>query len=201
MGTARTFRLAGRTAALMTAALVALQACGRDDDLTGADRPSLINDARNDFLPTYTGSETADLDVRQAEVTFDGTNFVFESTLAGEIDITAGGFYVWSLDRGRGVAYHGNLATGVHYDASVAVARRGFGEVIDHTMPRVPAQTLPEGSVTVTGNTLRVTVPASLLPSKGFSQEHFTVNFSTRWGSEVADFAPDNRNAPVRVTR
>lgn len=200
----RTRRAAARSAALVLAAAFGLQACDGDDDVTGASRPSAISDSRNDFLPTFTGPRNPDLDVARAEVTFDGTNFVFESTSAGAIGTTPGALFVWGVDRGQGIARFGDLATRVHFDVVVVLQPGGTSTVRDLTPGGTP-QNLPAGNVTFTGNTLRATVPASLLPSRGFSQERFTVNLWPRTGvgqnSQIADFAPDNSNVQVRVMR
>lgn len=195
----RTRRTAGL---LIVVAALGLQGC--DDGPTEASRPSRIDDARGDFLATFTGPRNPDLDVTSAEVTFDGTNYVFESTSAGQIGTTPGALFVWGVDRGQGIARFGDLATGVHFDLVVVVQPGGMSAVRDLTAGGA-AQPLPAGSVSSTGSQLRVTVPASLLPSRGFSQERYTVNLWPRTGvgqnSQIADFAPDNRNVPVRVAR
>lgn len=200
--TRRTFRL---SAALLTAAAaLGLQACDGDDGPTNSSRPSLAVDARGDFLATFAGPTNPDLDVRRTEVTFDGTNYIFESTSAGAIGTTPGALFVWGVDRGQGIARFRDLATGVHFDLVVVVQPGGTSVVRDLTPGGVP-QTLPAANVTFTGNDLRVTVPATLLPSRGFSQERFTVNLWPRTGvgndNQIADFAPDNSNVPVRVMR
>jgi hypothetical protein len=198
--TRRTTRL--RTALLAAVAAFGLQACD-DDGPTEVSRPSRINDARGDFLASFTGPRNPDLDVTRTEVTFDGTNFIFESTSAGQIGTTPGALFVWGVDRGQGMARFPDLAPGVLFDAVVVIQPGGMSAVRDLTTSM--GQPLPAGNVTFTGNQLRVTVPAGLLPSRGFSQERFTVNLWPRTGvgnnNQISDFAPDNRNVPVRVTR
>ena len=200
----RTRRASRLPIALLIAAAFGLQACDDDDSPTNSSRPSLAADARGDFLATFAGPKNPDLDVRRAEVTFDGTNYIFESTSAGAIGTTPGALFVWGVDRGQGTARFGDLATGVHFDLVVAVQPGGATTVRDLT-PGGVAQTLPAANVTFTGNDLRVTVPASMLPGRGFSQERFTANLWPRTGSgnnnQIADFAPDNSNVPVRVMR
>ncbi|HYW09099.1 MAG TPA: hypothetical protein VE913_19220 [Longimicrobium sp.] len=201
----RTRRTSAISAALLViVAAFGLQACDDDDGLTDANRPSRVNDARGDFLATFAGPNNADLDVTRAEVTFDGTNFIFESTSAGPIGTTPNALFVWGVDRGQGTARFGDLATGVHFDLVVVVQPGGITSVRDLT-PGGTAQNLPAGNVSVAGNELRVTVPATLLPGRGFSQERFTVNLWPRTGAgnnnQIADFAPDNQNVPVRVMR
>lgn len=190
-------------ALLVMAAALGLQAC-EDDGPTEASRPSRITDPRGDFLASFAGPMNPDLDVIRAEVTFDGTDFVFESTSAGAIGTTPNALFVWGVDRGQGIARFGDLATGVHFDLVVVVQPGGTSTVRDLT-PGGGAQNLPAANVSSSGNELRVTVPASMLPSKGFSQERFTANLWPRTGvgqnSQISDFAPDNRNVPVRVVR
>lgn len=201
---ARTRRNYTLWALLLATAAFGLQACDDNDGPTNANRPSSISDARGDFLVSFAGPRNPDLDVTGAEVTFDGTNFVFESTSAGQIGTTPNALFVWGVDRGQGIARFGDLATGVHFDLVVVVQPGGTSTVRDLT-PGGTAQNLPAGNVSFTGSELRVTVPASLLPSRGFSQERFTVNLWPRTGvgnnNQIADFAPDNNNVPVRVMR
>lgn len=201
----RTRRTTGLTSALfIVAAAITLQACDDDGGPTEADRPSRIADARGDFLASFVGPRNPDLDVTRAEVTFDGTNYVFESTSAGQIGTTPNALFVWGVDRGQGIARFGDLATGVHFDLVVVVQPGGTSTIRDLT-PGGGAQNIPAGNISVSGSDLRVIVPASLLPTKGFSQERYTVNLWPRTGvqnsNQIADFAPDNQNVPVRVTR
>jgi hypothetical protein len=75
---------AGLAGALLAAAVAIFPLAACDDDGTGPDeRPSQIVDARGDFLAGFVGPTNADLDVVRGEVSFDGQNFVFESTSAG----------------------------------------------------------------------------------------------------------------------
>ena len=60
-----------------------------------------ILDPIGDFLPTYIGARTPDLDVVSATVIFDGTNFIFESVQAGAVGTTPTAFYVWGSTAGR----------------------------------------------------------------------------------------------------
>jgi hypothetical protein len=194
-----------RTPALLAlvGAMSTLTAC---EDGTGPeDRPSFITDATNDFLASFAGPRNADLDVRRGEVSYDGTNFVFTSTSAGRIGSTPGALFVWGVNRGAGTARFGALAPGVLFDAVVIIQPDGTSRVVDlSTNP--PTQTaLPTGSATFSGNGLTVTVPANLLPSRGFDPSGYTVNLWPRTGAgnnnQISDFAPDNHNVPVRVRR
>ena len=190
---------------ILLGAITALGACSDDDDddMTGPGAVFVAQDPANDILPSYTGPVGADLDARRAEVTFDGTNFVFTGTVVGTIGTTPGALFVFGVDRGQGTPRFGDIATGVHFDLVVVGRADGTGTVMDlTTMPPTPTN-LAAGSVAVTGSTIRITVPASLLPSRGFSTAKYTANFWPRVGvgnnNQIADFAPDNVNLQVRA--
>lgn len=186
-----------------TPATLTLQVTGAGPD---ANRASLTRDATGDFLPSYTGPRGADLDVTEAEATFNGSTFTFTSTQAGAVGMTAGGFYVWGIDRGRGTSRFADIAPGVRFDAVVVVRPDGTGAVTDLTSGSAPVSTpLPAGSITVSGATITARVAAALLPTQGLAPAAYTVNLWPRNGvgnnAQISDFAPDNRNAPVAVTR
>lgn len=201
-----------RASSVLLGALVALVALGGcdddgDDDPTAPGPVFVAEDPANDIRAAYTASaRNADLDVRRASVTYDGTNYVFTSTSAGAIGTTANALFVWGVDRGQGIARFGDIATGVHFDVVVVARADGTGQVTDLTANPPATTALPAGSVVVTGNDVRITVPAALLPTKGFSADRYTANLWPRVGmgsnnTQIADFAPDNSNINVRSTR
>lgn len=188
----------------VTVSFVAISAAFACDsnDVTAPDiQPSRIRDAVNDFIPTYTGPRGADLDVVSNESSFDGSTFSFAGTMNGAIGTTTIGVYVWGVDRGVGTARFGDIATGVHFDAVVIARPDGTGSVRDFTTN--VATPLPAGSVVIAGNSLTVRVPAAMLPPQGFSLARYTVAFWPRSGlvsnEQIADFSPDNGNAPLTV--
>jgi hypothetical protein len=61
-------------------------------------------DPANDFIPSYTGPQTPDLDVREVWFTFDGATFQLRSRQGGPIDPTSGHLFVWGVNRGQGSA-------------------------------------------------------------------------------------------------
>jgi hypothetical protein len=68
---------------------------------------SSITDNPNDFLATFAGSAAStDLDVISATVLYDAGADLFSltSVMSGAIGSTAGGFYVWGVNRGAGTA-------------------------------------------------------------------------------------------------
>src|SRR5664279_246494 len=90
-----------------------------------------ITDPAGDFLPTYTGARTGDLDVLSAFVTYNpGTDtFFLSSTLAAPLGTTASAFYVWGFDRGQGterfVSGTPSIGAGVLFDSVVIVRLDG----------------------------------------------------------------------------
>ena len=194
-------RTAFAGALLVVLASFALQACDFIRPGVEDDRPSRINDARGDFLASFAGPNNPDLDVVSAEVSFDGSDFVFESTSAGSIGMTPGALFVWGVDRGAGTARFGPLAPGVMFDLVVIVQPDGTSRVRDLVTNTVTD--LPAANVSFNGAELRARVPAKLLPSQGFAQAQYTANLWPRTGldssNQISDFAPDNSNAPVRM--
>lgn len=190
---------------LALAAVPVLGAC--DDGPSESNRASLIRDATGDIRAAFTAApRNADLDVVRAEVSYDGTNFVFESTSAGPIGTTPNALFVWGVNRGAGTARFGDIAPGVLFDAVVIIRPDGTGQVNDLTATPAVSTNLPAGSVSMSGGTLTARVPASLLPTKGLTPERYTVNLWPRVGAgnnnvQISDFAPDNGNAPVRDRR
>ena len=111
---------------------------------------------------------------------------------------------MWGINRGAGTARFTAVGlTGVLFDAVVVARPDGTGQVTDLTSGAAPAvTTLPPGSVTLSGPSLTVRVAASLLPTQGLAPTAYTVNLWPRLpgdNSQLADFAPNNSNAPVRT--
>lgn len=155
-----------------------------------------IYDPIGDLLPTFAGSASAaDLDVISASVVYDAAAdlFRFTSTQAGAVGTTAGGFYVWGVNRGAGTAgFAANGITGVRFDRVVILRPDGTGSVGG-------VGNLPAGSVTISGNTISGIVSGSLLVSTGFAKQDYTFNLWPRDGAftgfaAISDFAPDNAN-------
>lgn len=169
----------------------------------------MTTDTANDFLPTFTGQQNADLDVRSADVAFNPATsmFSFSATQAGQIGTTAGEEFVFGLNRGRGTQRFQNetpaIGAGISFDSVMILQPNGTGEIID--LLTGGTEPLPAGSVKVSGNTIEATsIPASLVPSEGFQPQNFTWNFWPRVGmgdnSQVTDFVPNASNAVVSTT-
>ncbi len=174
---------------------------------TYANADAVVVDPIGDFLPTYAGPHNGDLDVRNAQVTFTGTDFLFAGTMNGNIGTTPGGFYVWGINRGMGTARFGVITIGNNsYDASgvlfdsVVVLRPGGTSTVNDLI----ANTSTPISFSFDPNSpnLFAQVSASLLPSRGFSFSQYTWNLWPRFAgaignAQISDFAPNNSNALV----
>lgn len=186
---------------LLGAAAIVFTACS--SPTAPESRASYVSDATGDFIPSFDGTRGADLDAKTMEVSYNGTTFDFNATVAGPVGTTSGGVYVWGVNRGGGTARFGSIATGVLFDFVVIVKPGGISSVRDFIL--ATATDLPAGAVTISGTTIDVKIPASMLPSQGFAPQQYTSNFWPRTGlvsnNQIADFAPDNSNAPFRSIR
>ena len=188
------YRLPSRNG-LPTAALLALAAtfCAT---AAHADIP----DPKGDFLPSYTGTKGADLDVISVNASFNKTGVTLTGTMDGAIGLTEGGFYVWGVNRGAGTEFLRTLpgpdiGQGVLFDSFIVLNQNGTGEV--HAFNAVGAPTvtaLDAGAITISGSTISVFTPFSLLPSRGFDVSQYGYNLWPRQGGfqnvQVSDFAP-----------
>jgi len=180
---------------LWLAGAVALAAAGPAQALDG------ITDRPGDFLSTFAGSaSSSDLDVLAATVLYDPAADLFRlsATFAGAVGTTAGGFYVWGVNRGAGTAgFAANGIDGVRFDRVVLLRPDGSG-----TIPGVGD--LAPGSVTVSGTTLSGVIPGAMLVSTGFAKLDYTWNLWPRDGAfsgfaAISDFAPDNANFTASI--
>lgn len=160
-----------------------------------------ITDPVGDFLPSYIGPRAADLDVVAADASYRGADYLFSGRFAGTIGATPGGLYVWGVDRGEGTARFAALAPGVLFDA-VVVFTPGVSTFVRDLIAGLTT-ILPSGATQASGNDVSVTVPASLLPSRGAAADGYTANLWPRFGNgsndQIADFAPDNGTFQVAV--
>jgi PEP-CTERM motif len=159
-------------------------------------------DPVGDFLPTFTGPLNADLDVVRSELTLQGSQFIFSTTLAGPVGGTAGSLYVLGLNRGAGTARFPTLAPGVLFDEVLSVTGTGVATVRDLISGN--ATTLAANATTISGNGLSVIFPVGLAPSLGLLPSEYTWNLWPRNGAgnnaQISDFAPDNSNVRVTVS-
>ena len=173
-----------------------------------ADPIIVASDPANDFIASYGGPPAGDLDVLSTSFTYDGSAFVFSATLNGAVGTTAGGAYVFGVNRGQGTARFGTITTANGtYDAtqvlfdSVIVYRPGTSITVTDFIASATA-TLPLSNVTVNGNSFDLVIPAALLPSRGFALDQYTMNLWPRFtgvsgNAAISDFAPNNSNVAV----
>lgn len=178
-----------RQALLCAAALLALAAA----------QPAKagIIDPAGDFLPTYTGAANGDMDVLAASVELLGGTLRFSTTLAGPVGTTAGGFYVWGIDRGLGterfLAGVPPIGAGVAFDSVLILRPDGSGQFND-LVDGTNSVAISSG-ITISGNTIVGTLPTSRLVPHGFALDAFEYNVWPRQGAgqnvQISDFAPD----------
>lgn len=164
-----------------------------------------ITDPIGDFLGTFVGPHSADLDVISASATYDSNFIYLSTTLAGDIGITANGLYVWGVDRGGATDILNRLPNPVGADVTfnaIVVLMPGSGGLVvlvkpDGT-PAAPPVTLALGAVTISddGDTISAIVPRDLLPSTGADIGDYRFNVWPRIvgidsNDQVADFAPN----------
>jgi len=172
---------------------------------TQARADSLVIDPVNDFRAAYAGPRNGDLDVVTTQVTFTGTQFLFAGTMNAPIGTTPGAFYVFGINRGEGTARFGAIAPNVLFDSVVVIRPGGASTVTDQILGTTTP--LSNANIMIFGNSFLAQVPASLLPSRGFSFAQYTFNLWPRFqvgsagnsNTDIADFAPDNGNALVTV--
>jgi hypothetical protein len=154
-----------------------------------------ITDPVGDFIPSYAGPPNeADLDVTSFTVNFDGTNFLFNATMAGAIG-SGTGFYVIGVDRGgSGASPFTSIGhPGVIFNAVIVLQQDSTGVV---TISGVNTP-LAAGAVAISGSTISAIVPLTFLPSTGFTPLQYGFDIwprttATTGNPAIADFAPDN---------
>lgn len=152
-----------------------------------------VIDPVGDFLPSYAGPQSADLDVTSFSVDFDaGSNlFTVGWTLAGAVMPGTPGFYVVGVNTGTGaVAPFADIGNpNVVFDQVVVVQKDGTGLV-----PGGPA--LDPAWIAISGGTVSLNLPLSLFPSTGAPAGLYGWNLWPRGpgtgNAAVTDFAPDN---------
>lgn len=185
----------------------------------GLGRATTVVDPVGDLLSTlqtFEGdtSDHSDLDVVSASATRDATNVYLSSTQAGDVGLTRDGIYVWGVNRGSGfdILNSGDppVGAGVDFDTFIVLHQDGKAEVnlidiVDGAIKgiRTPIS-LDPGAVTISGRTISVAVPLSLLPTAGFQEAAYRYNVWPRYldtatTRHVADFAPDNSTFTASV--
>ena len=157
-------------------------------------------DPEGDFLGSFTGTPTGDLDVTRFSVVFSSTSdaFLLEATFAGAIDPSTPGFYVIGVDTGAGaIAPFGGIGQpNVTFDQVIVVREDG-------------TTNLGAIMAVIAGDMFSLTVPWELLPTTGAAPGDYGFNIWPREGltvtgnDQISDFAPDNallRSVPEPAT-
>lgn len=150
-----------------------------------------VSDAVGDFIPSFTGTPSPDLDVTSFSVSLDpsATMFSLGAVLAGDVDPSLAGFYVIGVNTGSGA---------IHPFAGIGEPNVTFNQVI--VVQKNGTATLGANALTalLSGNQFIVSVPVSLLPSTGATPQNYGFNIWPRFGAtvtgnaQISDFAPDN---------
>jgi len=162
--------------------------------------PYLGLDAVGDFVPTYTGPRTPDLDLGSAEVWYDGSSFHFNLTTVGLAGAAPGDVYVFGVNRGQGRVRF-TARPKIVPDALV-ILRPGSGVTIVDLVSGDTTE-LPASGLEVAGTSIDAIIPPADLPSRGLAPGQFTVAAWSRSGlnggdEQIADFVPNNGMLPVR---
>jgi hypothetical protein len=166
-------------------------------------RAVTVNDGPGGFIPTFTGTQSPDIDILTASLSLSGTNLLFSATLNGTIG-NAANTYVLGIDRGLSTRNFSlvNLP-GVTFDSVLTVT--GTGTLGGTDFVTTGAISAP---FQISGSNITAVIPLSLLPVVGnfTSPDQFGWNFWTRGsllGNPVAgnpglaDFAPNLDDARV----
>jgi hypothetical protein len=147
-----------------------------------------ISDPVGDFLPSFAGTTSPDLDVTNFSVVFDGTNFLLGATLAGDIVPSNNALYVIGINTGTGIN---------HPFANIGEPNVAFNQVIllnGATGIATLGSTTLESSIT--GNAFSILLPGNLPISTGNSPAQYSFALWPRVGlgnnNQISDFAPQN---------
>jgi hypothetical protein len=161
-------------------------------------------DATGDFLSTFSGAQTPDLDVVAIDVRFSGPYFKLTGVMAGNIDSSHAGIYAWGIDRGAGQEHFAGgmppAGFGVKFDTVLLINNDGTANTLDFVLGGglKPCSTCV---ITIAGNTVTALLPTDLLSSRGLSLGAYTFNLWPRSGlsgnADISDFAPDASNIGV----
>lgn len=159
-----------------------------------------ISDPAGDFLASYTGPQTANLDIISASASIEGSNLLLSATANGPIG-GAGSLYIFGVNRGGGTARLAGIGGTVLFDAAAILFPDGTGRIALLSNSGPPAITTLPGIVTVSGATISAQFALNLLPSTGFDVTSYTFGLWSRQRvnpaadglpSEIADFAPNS---------
>ena len=157
-----------------------------------------VSDPTGDFIASFTGAKSPDLDVVSFFTTFDGTTFHIGGTLNGDIGTLPTSLYVIGFDRGAGTPRFAAInEPGVLFDSVVTLTGKGVASV-NLLAPTASTTPLPSSAVQISGASFEIDVPAALLaPGASIPPSDYRVNLWPRDTSQpgnaaISDFAPEN---------
>lgn len=161
-------------------------------------------DPVGDFLGTFTGTQSGELDFIGADARNDGINFNLSLTTAGPISGSPNVLHIWGINRGAGTArlnalFDPDLDPTVKWDSLAVLFGNGTLRVV--TFPQIGAPTITAiaGGAVISGNSITAAVPLALLPTRGFAPTAYTFQLWSRLrvnpavdgpNTEIADFGP-----------
>ena len=172
-----------------------------------------ITDPANDFLTTFTGVKTGDLDVLALSATFNGAVFHVVTTVNGPVGTNPNALYVFGFDRGKGAttaSFTSLGLPGVIFDEVVTMTGAGVlgGRDLAGAVALTPAQ-LASITKQIAGNTFTLDIPLTVVPTQGFAPGEYGINLWPRDSAsprpvgsvnndfQIADFAPNATNLVV----
>ncbi|MFO0889622.1 MAG: hypothetical protein U0790_10845 [Isosphaeraceae bacterium] len=168
------------------------------------------------FNTAYHGPRRMDLDVTAASVQLNPSRgYSLTGKVLGPIQVSEPAEYLFLINRG-GARSPGflNIRPGILYDAEVAVATgpdgpEGTVALLDRQGQEVSSVTLPPEAVRIKGATVRISVPAGLLPATQPSRPNatpgrytyaFAAGLPGSTSSDIASFVPEYVPAVVQVS-
>jgi hypothetical protein len=154
----------------------------------GGAHATTVTDPVGDFLPSFVGTQFADLDITSFTVTLDAPNSAFDisATFAGAFDSTHTGIYVIGVDTGAGVNRpFGDIGEGnIAFDQVIAVLNNGMA-----TAGLTP--TLSDDGFSIVVPTAQLTGTAGVTDPRDFLFSFWSRN-GLGANNQNADFAPNN---------
>lgn len=152
-----------------------------------------VSDPVGDFLATYTGPRTADLDFNGAEAFFARDGIFLATSHVAIPGPTPGTSVTWGIDRGSGTPglFTGDLPIGpdIRFDALLTVRPQGPITLTVFNADAPPTVTELDDRAPFNDTLLVGFVPYDLLPSRGFAFADYRFNAWSRSGSGNAGIA------------
>jgi hypothetical protein len=169
-------------------------------------------DPAGDFLPTYTGPQTGDLDILRGSAIRSATGVALRVRANGMVGASPGAIYVWGIDRGAGTPRltfgDPSIGAGLLFDSVYVMFPSGLGRIVTFPVAGPPTITNLPGTVSVSGDWIEGFAPLDLLPSRGadFADYRYSLWVRNRANPavdgtnvELADFLPEGSTFAAAV--